>query len=65
MNKKYLIISVVLLVLILAGGSYYYSKTKTQKSTSSIVNPTVESVQNANPYEKTNPFSNMKVNPFE
>jgi len=65
MNKKYLIIVLVLLILVLVGGSYYYWKTKTQKSTSSIVNPAVESVQNANPYNKTNPFSNMKVNPFE
>lgn len=28
------------------------------------VNP-MESAQSANPYDKTNPFSNMKVNPFK
>lgn len=28
------------------------------------VNP-LESAQSANPYEKTNPFSKIKVNPFE
>ncbi len=28
------------------------------------VNP-MESAQSANPYSKTNPFSNMKVNPFK
>lgn len=28
------------------------------------VNP-LESAQSANPYDKTNPFSNIKVNPFE
>lgn len=70
MSKKYLIISVALLVLILAGGSYYW-KTKPQKSAgvlpvidTSVANPT-ESVQATNPYDKTNPFSNIKVNPFE
>jgi len=29
-----------------------------------VANP-MESAQSANPYEKTNPFSNIKVNPFE
>ena len=64
MSKKYIIIVSVLLVLVLAGGGYYYWKTKMQKSATGAVNPT-ESTQGANPYDKTNPFSNIKVNPFE
>lgn len=66
MSKKYIIIVLVLLVLILVGGGYYW-KTKMQKSATEVVSPVnpTESVQNANPYDKTNPFSNIKVNPFE
>jgi len=64
MSKKYMTLVLVLLVLVLVGGGYFW-KTKTEKSTSSIVNPAVESVQSANPYNKTNPFSNIKINPFE
>jgi hypothetical protein len=71
-SKKYLIIFLVLLVLVLVGGSYYW-KIKTQQKpvvtdtvvvTPVVVSPT-ESAQGANPYDKTNPFSNIKVNPFE
>ncbi len=64
MNKIYMIIALVLLVLVLAGGGYYW-KTNMQKSkVTSVITPT-ESVQKTNPYDKTNPFSNIKVNPFE
>lgn len=64
MSKRYIIIVLVLLILVLVGGGYYYWTTKMQKSATGVVNPT-ESVQDANPYNKTNPFSNIKVNPFE
>lgn len=65
MSKKYLIIILVLFILVLVGGGYYFGKTKMQqKSATGVVNPE-ENVQNANPYDKTNPFSNTKVNPFE
>lgn len=53
----------VLLVLVLIGGVYYW-KNKTKKPTTGVINQT-ESVQSANPYDSTNPFSNIKVNPFE
>ena len=57
-------IALVLLVLGLAVGGYYW-KTKTQKpAVTSVITPT-ESVQKTNPYDKTNPFSDIKVNPFE
>ena len=70
MSKKYITIILVLLILVLAGGGYYYWKTKMQKSATSVVNPVNpvnqrESVPDVNPYDKTNPFSNIKVNPFE
>lgn len=66
MKKIYMIIALVLLVLGLAVGGYYW-KTKMQKSATGVVNPVnpTESVQGVNPYDKTNPFSNIKVNPFE
>lgn len=70
----------ILLILVLVVGGVYYWKTKTQKSTTNVagdvsvgvlpainsgaVNP-LESAQSANPYDKANPFSNIKVNPFE
>ncbi len=72
MNKKLLIIISAAVFLALAGGGYYYWKTQMQKSAADVlqaidtgaVNP-MESAQSANPYNKTNPFSNIKVNPFE
>lgn len=70
MSKKYLIAVLILLILGLAGGGYYW-KTKMQKPAgvlpaidTSAANP-AENIQSADPYEKTNPFSNLKVNPFE
>ena len=72
MNKKLLIIISVAVFLVLAGGGYYFWKTQVQKSAADVlqtidtgaVNP-LESAQSANPYNKTNPFSNIKINPFE
>ncbi len=79
MSKKYLVVVLVLLILVLVGGGYYW-KTTTQKLATGVdgniprsvlpvvntaaANP-MESVQGANPYDKTNPYSNIKVNPFE
>lgn len=67
MSKKYIFMALVLLVL--AGVIYYYWKTQLQsKPVTSVVAPVatpVESEQSANPYDKTNPFSDIKVNPFE
>lgn len=68
MNKKNIIIFLVLLILVLIGGGYYFWKiTNLQKLATGVSDPvnSTESVQDANPYEKTNPFSNIKVNPFE
>lgn len=71
MSKKYRIPVLILLILVLVGGGYYYWKTSMQPkpATDAVnsVNTTTpsESTQNANPYDKTNPFSNTKVNPFE
>ncbi len=79
MSKKYLVIFIVLVILVLAGGVYYW-QTKLQKpALVAVVSPVVsstpvtpvtsvnplESAQSANPYDKTNPFANIKVNPFE
>lgn len=71
MSKKYLIIVLGLLILVLVGGGYYFWKTRLQKPIDvspvvdkGIVNP-AEDTQGVNPYDKTNPFSNIKVNPFE
>lgn len=70
----------VLLILVLVVGGFYYVKSKTQKSATDVavdvpvgvlpaidsgaVNP-LESAQSANPYDKANPFSSIKINPFE
>jgi len=53
----------VLLVLILIGGVYFWN-TKRQKL---VTNDDflIESTQDANPYNSTNPYSDIKVNPFE
>ena len=81
MSKKYLIAILVLAVLVLAGGGYYWktkmqkpvtapdaageiSETVLPAIDTSTVNP-AENIQSADPYEKTNPFSNIKTNPFE
>jgi len=80
MSKKYIIMVSVLLILVLVGGGYYYWKSKTQKSATDVagdvsvgvlpamdsgaINP-LESAQSANPYDKANPFSSIKINPFE
>jgi len=53
----------VLLVLILIGGVYFW-KTKMQKPVTNDDSLT-ESTQDANPYNTTNPYSDIKVNPFE
>lgn len=81
MNKKLLLIVLIVVVLALVGGGYYYyywQKSAAEQAVKDIqetagvlpaintgaVNP-LESAQSANPYDKTNPFSNIKVNPFE
>jgi len=64
MSKKYIAVIFIIFILFLAGGGLYYWKTKIQKPTTEVTSPT-ESVQSANPYDSTNPFSNIKVNPFE
>jgi hypothetical protein len=74
--KKPLLISIIAILLIgLAVGGYFYWKAQKQKSATEqtgvfpaidtgAVNP-MESVQSANPYNKANPFSDIKVNPFQ
>ncbi|MCX6753494.1 MAG: hypothetical protein NTV03_00315 [Candidatus Nomurabacteria bacterium] len=76
MNKKLLIIVVVVLVLI--GSGYYYWKIKPQQKAEDIqktkanisadvgnnVTPDM-TTPDANPYSKTNPFTNLKTNPFQ
>ena len=81
MSKKYLIVVLILVTLILAGGGYYWktrmqkpapaadtveeiSETVLPAIDTSTANP-AESIQSVDPYEKTNPFSNIKINPFE
>lgn len=64
MGKKYIAVIFIIFILFLAGGGFYYWKVKMQKQTTDV-NSQTESVQSANPYDSTNPFSNIKVNPFE
>lgn len=81
MSKKYLIAVLLLLILALAGGGYYWktkmqkpvATTGVSEEVSKTVLPAIdtstavpaESAQSADPYDKTNPFSDIKVNPFE
>lgn len=69
-----------LLILVLIGGLYFW-KTRTTQQPAPVITeipsngvlPVVgtsavnsaEGTSGANPYDKTNPFSNIKVNPFE
>lgn len=53
----------MLLVLVLASGVYFW-KTKMQKLVTNDDSLT-EGTQDANPYSATNPYSDIKVNPFE
>ena len=63
MDKKYMILALILLVLVLSGGIYFWN-TKMQKIATKDASQT-ESTQDANPYNTTNPYSDIKVNPFE
>lgn len=74
MSKKNLIVLWVLLALVLISVIYYWLKSPVGQINVSqevvpaidtgVVNP-MESTQSANPYNETNPFENVKVNPFE
>ena len=63
MDKKHIIIALILFILILSGGIYFWN-TKMQKLVTSDTS-LIESTQDANPYNATNPYSDIKVNPFE
>ena len=63
MDKKYMILALILLVLVLGGGFYFWN-TKIQKPATNDAFQ-IESTQDANPYNATNPYSDIKVNPFE
>ena len=63
MSKKYLTVVLVLLILVLVGGVYFWI-TKMQKPVTND-DSLIESTQDANPYNITNPYSDIKVNPFE
>lgn len=63
MDKKYIIIVLILLFLILSGGIYFWN-IKMQKPVTNDAS-LVESTQDANPYSETNPYSDIKINPFE
>ena len=64
MDKKYMIVTLILLILVLVGGVYFW-KTKMQKLVLNDAFLIEESTPDANPYNATNPYSDIKVNPFE
>jgi len=77
MKKSYLIAIVsVVVLLILLGASYWYWQSK--KSGVEVINETanqeilpsvstnpLDNKPNINPVDQTNPFKNIKTNPFE
>jgi len=77
MKKSYLIaIVLVVVLLILLGASYWYLQSK-KSGVEVIIEPANEEVlpsvstnpldnkPNINPADQTNPFKNIKINPFE
>ncbi len=74
MSKKNIIIVLAFLILVLLAGYYYYYK---NKQASEVVNQTnsavlpststnpLENKPNVNPVDQTNPFKNIKTNPFQ
>lgn len=77
MNKKILISILVLLILGLVGGGYYWywqsgkaspgqsAETAGGGALPSLTTNPLENKPNLNPVDKTNPFQNIKTNPFE
>mgnify|MGYP007082065169 CR=1 FL=1 len=75
MNKKYIIIISTLVILGLAVGGYcwYWQSKKAgqpSESSSEVITPSVstnplENKPNVNPIDQTNPFKNVKTNPFK
>lgn len=67
MDKK--IITALVVLILIIGGYYYWKTSATEQNLlpaidTGAINP-MENVQSANPYQKTNPFSDIKVNPFQ
>lgn len=60
--KKYMLIAVAVVVILLAGAFVYFSRNK--KEPESAPAAPVE-IPDLNPVNKTNPFTNIKTNPFE
>ena len=77
MNKKYIIIILVLLILVLVGGGYYWhwqskksgaeviTETANEGSLPSVSTNPLDNKPNVNPIDQTNPYKNIKTNPFE
>lgn len=62
MKKYTLIASIMVVVALLAGVFVYFNQSKKKPKSGEV--PTAE-VPNLNPVSKTNPFTNIKTNPFE
>ena len=77
MNKKYIIIILVLLILVLVGGGYYWhwqskksgveviTETANGEVLPSVSTNPLDNKPNVNPIDQTNPYKNIKTNPFE
>ncbi len=68
MKKTYLATILTIVFLILLGASYWqYKQTKPKEKEivpSVSINP-LDNKPNINPVDQTNPFTNVKTNPFE
>ncbi len=77
MKKAYLIAAVsVIVLLILSGASYWYmrsgksdvkvaTETPKEEVVPSVSTNPLDNKPNINPVDQTNPFKNIKTNPFE
>ncbi len=63
MSKK--IILSVFVVIIIVFGVYYYFSLKTEKKIIYQESAPTLTTPDINPVDKTNPFKNIKTNPFE
>lgn len=73
MSKKYVIVTIVLLLILLGASFWYWQSKKVEQPAetanegvipSTSTNP-LNNKPNINPVDQTNPFKNIKTNPFE
>lgn len=77
MKKSYLIVAASVIVLLIIGAGYWYIRSgktevkvitetpKKEEIAPSVSTNPLDNKPNINPVDQTNPFKNIKTNPFE